>query len=342
MRFPPSDEDTCHSADIIDLSILDNIKEILLLNHVNLIEPILDYLPAIHKDCNNPAIFTANTNDEEKPTPELKELPSHLEYAFLDNNRELPVITLHYYLTRKKITIRENSKPTVQPQRRLNLKVQDVIKTKIVKLLDSGFIYAISDSPWVSPIHVVPKKGGITVIANKDNELIPTRTVTGWRVCIDYRKLNDATRKDHFPLPFIDQICEETNLVLNWEKCHFMVKEGIVLGHKISKAGIEVDKAKVDVIASLPYPTNVKGIRSFLGHAGLNRRFIKDFSKIARPMTQLLMKDAKFDFSDECIKSFDILRDKLITALVIIAPNWDLDFELMCDVSDSTVGAVLG
>ncbi|GKB34064.1 reverse transcriptase domain-containing protein, partial [Tanacetum coccineum] len=122
----------------------------------------------------------------------------------------------------------------------------------------------------------------------------------------------------------------------------FMVKEGIVLGHKISKAGIEVDKAKVDVIASLPYPTNVKGIQSFLGHARFYRRFIKDFSKIARLMTQLLMKDAKFDFSDECIKSFDILRDKIITALVIIAPNYDLDFELMCDASDYVVGDVLG
>ncbi|GJW52633.1 reverse transcriptase domain-containing protein [Tanacetum coccineum] len=136
--------------------------------------------------------------------------------------------------------------------------------------------------------------------------------------------------------------CEEMNLVLNYEKCHFMVKEGIVLGHKISRSGIKVDKAKVDVIASLPYPTNVKGIRSFLGHAGFYRRFIKDFSKIARPMTQLLMKDAKFDFSDECIKSFDILRDKLITTPVIIAPNWDIDFELMCDASDYAVGAVLG
>ncbi|GJS37370.1 DNA-directed DNA polymerase [Tanacetum coccineum] len=136
--------------------------------------------------------------------------------------------------------------------------------------------------------------------------------------------------------------CEETNLVLNWEKCHFMVKEGIILGHKISKAGIKVDKDKVDVIASLRYPTNVKGIRSFLGHAGFYRRFIKDFSIIARPMTQLLMKDAKFDFSNECIKSFDILRDKLITALVIIAPNWDTDFELMCDASDYAIEAILG
>ncbi|GJV59399.1 reverse transcriptase domain-containing protein [Tanacetum coccineum] len=93
--------------------------------------------------------------------------------------------------------------------------------------------------------------------------------------------------------------CEETNLVLNWEKCHFMVKEGIVLGHKISKSGIEVDRAKIDVIAKLPCPTNVKGVRSFLGHAGFYRRFIKDFSKIARPMTQLLIKDAKFTFSNE-------------------------------------------
>ncbi|GKE66859.1 reverse transcriptase domain-containing protein [Tanacetum coccineum] len=135
--------------------------------------------------------------------------------------------------------------------------------------------------------------------------------------------------------------CEETK-VLNWEKYHFMVKEGIVLGHKISKARIEVDKAKVDVIASLPYPTNVKGIRSFLGHSGFYRRFIKDFYKIARPMTQLLMKDAKFDFFDECIKSLDILRDKLITTPVIIAPNWDMDFKLMCDASDYAVGAVLG
>ncbi|GKB33145.1 reverse transcriptase domain-containing protein [Tanacetum coccineum] len=136
--------------------------------------------------------------------------------------------------------------------------------------------------------------------------------------------------------------CEETNLVLNWEKCHFMVKEGIILGHKISKAGMEVDKDKVDVIASLHYPTNIKCIRSFLGHAGFYRRFIKDFSKIARPMTQLLMKDAKFDFLNECIKSFDILRDKLVTAPVIIAPNWDLDFELMCDASDYAIGVVLG
>ncbi|GJX20963.1 reverse transcriptase domain-containing protein [Tanacetum coccineum] len=296
MRFPPSDENTCHFADIIDISIVDSIKEILPQNHDNSIEPILDHLP---EDCNNPDFFTTNSIDEEIHILKLKELPSHLEYAFLDNNRELPVIIssllsdqekrlLFEVLTKHKkalawkisdikgispsfcthkILMEENSKPTVQPQRRLNPKVQDVVKTKILKLLDAGLIYAIFDSPWVRPIQVVPKKGGTTVIANKDNELIPTRTGTGWK-----------------------------DIKLN--------------GHKISKAGIEVDKAKVDVIASLLYPTNVK--------------------------------DAKFDFSDECIKSFDILRDKLITAPVIIAPNWDLDFELMCDTNDYAVGAVLG
>ncbi|GJW84794.1 reverse transcriptase domain-containing protein [Tanacetum coccineum] len=136
--------------------------------------------------------------------------------------------------------------------------------------------------------------------------------------------------------------CEDTNLVLNWEKCHFMVKEGIVLGHKISKSRIEVDKAKVDVIAKLPHPTSVKGIRSFLGHARFYRRFIQDFSKIARPMTHLLEKDTPFIFSKECIESFNILNKKLTEAPILVAPDWDLPFEIMCDASDYAVGAVLG
>ncbi|GJU21083.1 reverse transcriptase domain-containing protein [Tanacetum coccineum] len=138
------------------------------------------------------------------------------------------------------------------------------------------------------------------------------------------------------------QRCEDTNLVLNWEKCHFMVKEGIVLGHKISKTGIEVDKAKVDVIAKLPHPTTVKGIRSFLGHAGFYRRFIQDFSKIARPMTHLLEKETPFIFSKECIEAFETLKMKLTQAPILVAPDWDLPFEIMCDASDFAVGAVLG
>ncbi|GJT85986.1 reverse transcriptase domain-containing protein [Tanacetum coccineum] len=121
-----------------------------------------------------------------------------------------------------------------------------------------------------------------------------------------------------------------------------MVKEGIVLGHKISKNGIEVDKAKVDVIAKLPHPTTVKGVRSFLGHAGFYRRFIKDFSKISRPMTHLLEKNTPFIFSNECIQAFETLKKKLTEAPILIAPDWDLPFELMCDASDFAIGAVLG
>ncbi|GJX10949.1 reverse transcriptase domain-containing protein [Tanacetum coccineum] len=136
--------------------------------------------------------------------------------------------------------------------------------------------------------------------------------------------------------------CEDTNLVLNWEKCHFMVKEGIVLGHKISKSGIEVDRAKVDVIAKLPPPTSVKGIQSFLGHAGFYRRFIQDFSKIARPMTHLLEKETPFIFSTECREAFETLKKKLTEAPILVAPDWDLPFEIMCDASDFAVGAVLG
>nr|GFB23726.1 reverse transcriptase domain-containing protein [Tanacetum cinerariifolium] len=135
--------------------------------------------------------------------------------------------------------------------------------------------------------------------------------------------------------------CEDTNLCLNWEKSHFMVKEGIVLGHKISKNRIEVDKAKVDVIAKLPYLTTVKGIQSFLSHASFYRRFIQDFSKIARPMTRLLKKDTLFLFSKEYVEAFQTLKRKLTEAPILIAPNWDMPFELMCNVSDFAIGAVL-
>nr|GFA21008.1 reverse transcriptase domain-containing protein [Tanacetum cinerariifolium] len=136
--------------------------------------------------------------------------------------------------------------------------------------------------------------------------------------------------------------CEDTKLALNWENSHFIVKEGIVLGHKISNKGIEVDKAKIEVISKLPHSTTVKGIQSFLGHAGFYRRFIKDFSKISRPMTHLLEKNSPFIFSSECIQAFRTLKDKLTEAPILIAPNWDQPFKLMCDASDFAVRAVLG
>ncbi|GJX26581.1 reverse transcriptase domain-containing protein [Tanacetum coccineum] len=327
---------------------------------------------------------------DDPPKLELKDLPSHLEYAFLEGTNKLPVIIsknlkdedkarllkilkshkraiawkifdikgIDPYFCTHKILMEDDFKLAVQHQRRVNPKIHEVIKKEVIKLLDAELIYPISDSLWVSPVHCVPKNGGMTIVMNEDNELIPTRLVTGWRICIDYRKLNDATRKYHFSLPFMDQMlkrlagneyycfldgfsryfqisidpqdqdkttftcpygmfayrrmpfdlcnapgtfqrcmmdifhdmieetmevfmddfsvfgdsfssclshlekmlkrCKDTNLVLNWEKCHFMVKKGIVLGHKISKSRIEVDKAKVDVIAKLPHPIRFK------------------------------------------------------------------------------------
>ena len=115
--------------------------------------------------------------------------------------------------------------------------------------------------------------------------------------------------------------CEETNLVLNWEKCHFMVREGIVLGHKISVRGIEVDIAKVEVIEKLPPPTSVKGIRSFLGHVGFYRRFIKDFYKIAKPLSNLLMQGVVFTFDEQCKQAFMNLKGKLISAPIVVTPD---------------------
>ncbi|GJU21212.1 reverse transcriptase domain-containing protein [Tanacetum coccineum] len=418
----------------IDATYYDPEGDILILEALLNSEPLpplpnhKDYSPGIREELK---VVEAKSSFDEPPEVELKDLPPHLEYAFLEGDDKLPVIiakdlkdeekaalikvlkshkrAIAWKLSdikgvdpefcTHKILMEEDYEPTVQSQRRVNPKIHDVIKKEVEKLLDAGLIYPISDSPWVSPIHCVPKKGGITVVKNDDNELIPTRLVTGWRVCIDYRKLNEATRKDHFPLPFMDQMlerlagnqyycfldgfsgyfqipidpkdqekttftcpygtfayrrmpfglcnapgtfqrcmmaifhdmiektmevfmddfsvfgdsfstclshlekmlkrCEDTNLSLNWEKSHFMVKEGIVLGHKISKSGIEVDRAKVEVIAKLPHPTTVKGVRSFLGHAGFYRRFIQDFSKIARPMTHLLEKETPFFFSEE-------------------------------------------
>ncbi|KAM1088061.1 hypothetical protein ACFX2I_013539 [Malus domestica] len=121
-----------------------------------------------------------------------------------------------------------------------------------------------------------------------------------------------------------------------------MVKQGIVLGHLISNRGIEVDKAKIDAIEKLPPPTTVKSVRSFLGHAGFYRRFIKDFSKISRPLCNLLAKDALFVFYEACLEAFKKLKTLLTTTPILAASNWSLPFELMCDASDYAVGAVLG
>ena len=136
--------------------------------------------------------------------------------------------------------------------------------------------------------------------------------------------------------------CKETNLVLNWEKCHFMVQEGIVLGHRISARGIEVDRATIEAIEKLPPPSSVKGIRSFLGHAGFYRCFIKDFSQIAKPLSNLLVQGTPFEFDAQCLRAFSVLKYKLVSAPIVVAPDWAFPFELMCDASDYAIGAVLG
>jgi hypothetical protein len=147
-----------------------------------------------------PVIISSNLNkaQEQELLNVLKEHKEAIGWSIEDINGISPAMVMH------KIHLEENAKTSREPQRRLNPAMQEVVRAEVIKLLDAGIIYPISDSKWVSPIHVVPKKAGITVIKNKDNELVPTRVHSGWRVCIDYRKLNSVTRKYHLPLPFID------------------------------------------------------------------------------------------------------------------------------------------
>nr|GEY81280.1 reverse transcriptase domain-containing protein [Tanacetum cinerariifolium] len=206
-----------------------------------------------------------------------------------------------------KILIEDDFEPVIQHQRRVNPKIHDVIKKEVydgyLSRYDRKTIEVFMDD--------------FSVFRNS------------FETCLSH-------------LEKMFKRCEDTNLCLNWEKSHFMVKKGIVPGHKISKNGIEVDKAKVAVIAKLPHPTTVKGIRCFLGHAGFYRRFIQDFSKIAWPMTRLLEKDTLFFFSIECVEAFQTLKKKLTEAPTLISPDWDLPFEFMCDASDFAICMVLG
>ncbi|GJX73507.1 reverse transcriptase domain-containing protein [Tanacetum coccineum] len=320
---------------------------------------------------------------------ELKDLPSHLEYAFLEETNKLPVIIaknlkddekariLKVLKSHKcaiawkisdikgidpqfcthKILMEDDFKPAVQHQRRVNPKIHEVIKKEVIKLLDAGLIYPIFDSPWVSAVYYVPKKGDqmLERLAGNEYYCFLDRFSRYFQIPIDpqdqentpftcpygtfaYRRMpfglcnapgmfqrcmmaifHDMIKEtmevfvddfsifeDSFSscLSHLDKMlkrCEDTNLVLNWEKCHFMVKKGIILGHKISKNGIEVDRAKFDVISKLPHPTFVK----------------------------------------ECIDAFETIKKKLTEAPILVTPDWDLPFETMCDASDFVVGAVL-
>nr|GEU68304.1 reverse transcriptase domain-containing protein [Tanacetum cinerariifolium] len=277
---------TAKRIDIIDMACEEYSQEVLeaFLNDDPSLPPLNqgNYLPEVRKELKICEAKSNKSSIDEPPEVELKDLPPHLEYAFLE----------------------EDFKPAVQHQRRVTPKIYDVIK----------------------------QEGGFTIVENEDNELILTRLVTDWRVCIDYRTFQRCM------MAIFHDMIEKTME----EKSHFMVKEGIVLGHKISKQGIEVDKAKVDVITKLPHPKTVKGIRSFLGYVGFYRRLIKDFSKIARPLTRLLEKDTPFIFSKECVEAFQTLKRKLTEAPILIAPDWDMPFELMFDASNFAIGPVLG
>ncbi|KAL6348258.1 hypothetical protein AAG906_005552 [Vitis piasezkii] len=350
---------------------------------------------------------TQRAAKKEPPKLILKPLPTKLKckktigWQISDLKGINPLVCTHH------IYMEEEAKPVRQPQRRLNPHMQEVVRAEVLKLLQANIIYLISDSLWVSPTQVVPKKFGITVVQNDKEEDVSTRLTTGWKVCINYRRLNAVTRKDHFLLPFIDQVLKRAsghhfycfldgysgyfqieidvedlekttftcpfgtyayrrmpfglcNAPATFQRCMLSIFSDmverimkvfmdditiygrIVLGHIISKQGIEVDKAKVELIVKLPSPTNVKGVRQFLGHAGFYRRFIKDFSKLARPLCELLVKDAKFIWDDRCQKSFEELKLFLTTAPIVRAPNWQLPFEVMCDASDFAIGAVLG
>nr|GEV50851.1 reverse transcriptase domain-containing protein [Tanacetum cinerariifolium] len=401
----------------LDQSYLDPEGDILLLEAFLNDDPSLplpnqgNYLPEVHKELKICEAKYEKYLIDEPLEVELKDLPPHLEYAFLEGDDKFPDYCKRFKCGGEDCSYNEEDfEPAVKHQRRVNPKILDVIKQEVLKLLDAGLIYPISDSLWVSLVHCVPKKGGFTVVENEDNELIPTLLVTegnqyycffdgfsGYFQIPNYPKDQEKTTFTctygmfvyrHMPfgicnaprtlqrcmmaifhdmiektmevfmddflvfknsfqscLSYLERMlkrCEDTNLCLNWEKSHFMVKEGIVLGHKISMQWIKVDKAKVDVITKLPHPTTVKGIRSFLGHANFYRRFIKDFSKLARPMTRLLEKDTPFHFSIECVEAFQTLKKKLTEAPILIAPDWEMPFELMCDASDFAIGAVLG
>ncbi|GJX93525.1 reverse transcriptase domain-containing protein [Tanacetum coccineum] len=265
-----------------------------------------DYSPEIQKDLKVVEPKKSSLEPKDKLLEvELKELPPHLEYAFLEENNKLPVII---------------SKDLSQDE-----------KTSLINVLKN-------------------EKQAIAWILSDIRALI--QCFASHRFFRDdYENLQDPHSKRVNPKT--SDVIKKKQNASKGDEGHqiatyigksrlFMVKEGIVLGHKISRKGIEVHKAKVDVISKLPHPTTVKGIKSFLGHAGFYRRFIKDFSKISRPMTHLLEKNTPFIFLEDCILAFQTLKKKLTEAPILIAPNWDQPFEIMCDASDYAIGAVLG
>nr|GEW91330.1 reverse transcriptase domain-containing protein [Tanacetum cinerariifolium] len=284
---------------------------------ISLLEKFLNKDPSsllLPKEIKIEELKSIKSSVDEPPELELKDLPSHLEYAFLEGTDKLPVI--------------------------IAKDLKDDEKERLIKVLKShkqAIAWKLSDIKGYFQIPIDPQDQEKTTFTCPYGNFSYRRMPFG--LC------NAPGTFQRCMMAIFHDMIEETMEVFMddfSEKCHFMVKEGIVLGHKISKSKIEVDRAKVDVIAKLPLPMTVKGVRSFLGHAGFYRRFIQDFSKIAWPITHLLEKETPFIFSTECRKAFETLKKKLTEAPILVALDWDLPFEIMCDASDFAVGAVLG
>ncbi|XP_076953338.1 uncharacterized protein LOC143627385 [Bidens hawaiensis] len=249
-------------------------------------------------------VFSKLTEEQKLKLLEvLKLCKGKIAWRLLDIHGISPAYCTH------QILMEDVYKPVVQPQRHLDPNMQEVVKKEVLKLMDADMIYPI-------------------LIALEDQE-----KTTLHDLMAHLRTIHNLEK--------MSKICIETKLMLNWEKCHFMVTEGIFLGHKISRDVIKVDRAKIDTISRLPPPTNVKAIRSFIGHVEFYRRFIKDFSKITSSMTRLLEKDFPFLFDEESFKAFKYLKEKLVSALILSSPNWSLPFELMCDACDYVVEVFL-
>nr|GEV83121.1 reverse transcriptase domain-containing protein [Tanacetum cinerariifolium] len=381
-------------------SYLDPERDILLLEAFLNDDPSLpspnqrNYLRKVCKELKICEAYSDKYSVDEPLVVELKVLPPHIEYAFLEGDDKLPVIIakdlsveeksalisvlkshkraiawklsdikgINPKFCTHKILMEEDFEPTVQHQRRVNHKIHDVIKQEVIKLLKAGLIYPISDSSWVSLIHYVPKKGGFTVVENEDNELIPTRLVMGWRVCIDYRKLNEATRKDHFPLPFMDQMLERlAGNQYYYFLDHFFGYFQISIDPKDQEKNTFTCPYEMFAYRRMPFglcnaPGTFQRCMMPIFHDMIEKTmeaFMDEFSVfgnsfqsclsyLERMLKRLLEKDIPFIFSQECIDAFQTLKRKLTEALILIAPDWDMPFELMCDASDFAIGAVQG
>ncbi|CAN6555390.1 unnamed protein product [Malus baccata var. baccata] len=319
----------------------------------------LESLSPIREDETLPVIISSQLTAEEgeKLIRVLKDHKTAIAWSIADIKGINLATCMH------RILLEEGAKPTREAQRRLNPLMTEVVKKEVIKLLDVGIIYPISDSKWIA---VAPEDQEETTFTCPFGTFAYRRMPFGlcnapatFQMCMvsifsdmiekiievfmdDFSVYGDSFDTCLHNMSLVLKRCQETNLVLNWEKCHFMVSHGLVLGHIISEKGIEVDKSKVELVSSLPIPTTVREVRSFLGHAGFYRRFMKDFSMISRPLCRLLQKDVTFDMNEECVVAFNKLKELLSTAPVIMPPNWSLPFELMCDASDYAVGAVLG